>query len=114
MSAKEPKFCVVQTTIDDEAGAERIARALLAAKLAACVQIFPIRSFYQWNGETRADPEFLVQAKARTEDFQALAAAIRAAHSYEVPEILRLDVSAGDPAYLDWAARATARDAAAR
>lgn len=110
MSEKELKFCVVQTTIDSEAGAERIARALLAARLAACVQIYPIRSFYVWNGETRADPEFLVQSKARAEDYDALAAAIRAVHPYEVPEILRLDISTGDPAYLDWAARATARD----
>ena len=110
MSGKEPKFCVVQTTVDSEAGAERIARALLAAKLAACVQIFPIRSFYVWDGETRAEPEFLVQSKARAADYDALAAAIRAAHPYEVPEILALDVSAADPAYLVWAARATARD----
>ncbi|WP_036294081.1 divalent-cation tolerance protein CutA [Methylosinus sp. PW1] len=110
MSAKEPKFCVVQTTIDSEAGAERLARALLAAKLAACVQIFPILSFYVWEGETRADAEFLVQSKARAQDYDALADAIRAAHPYEVPEIIRLDIAAGDPAYLDWAARATARD----
>ncbi len=113
VSAKEPKFCVVQTTIDSEAGAERLARALLAAKLAACVQILPIRSFYVWEGETRADAEFLVQSKARAQDYDALAAAIRAAHPYEVPEIIRLDIASGDPAYLDWAARATMRDAPA-
>ncbi|WP_159728676.1 divalent-cation tolerance protein CutA [Methylosinus sp. Ce-a6] len=113
MSGNEPKFCVVQTTIDSEAGAERIARALLAARLAACVQVYPIRSFYVWNGETRAEAEFLVQSKARAEDYDALAAALRAAHPYEVPEILRLDIAAGDPAYLDWAARATTRDGAA-
>lgn len=110
MSGNEPKFCVVQTTIDSEAGAERIARALLSARLAACVQVHPIRSFYVWNGETRAEREFLVQSKARAEDYEALAAAIRAAHTYETPEILRLDIATGDPAYLDWAARATVRD----
>jgi periplasmic divalent cation tolerance protein len=102
-------FCVVVTTIDSEAGATALARMALAAKLAACVQIAPIRSLYEWNGELRDEAELLVQMKARVADYDALAAAIRAAHSYEVPEILRLDIAAGDAAYLDWAARATAR-----
>ena len=81
VSEKEPKFCVVETTIDSEAGAKELARAPLAAKLAACVQIFPIRSLYEWNGEPRDEPELLVQMKARVEDYDALAAAIRAASS---------------------------------
>ena len=110
MSEYPVKFCIVVTTIDSEAGAKELARAALAARLAACVQIAPIRSLYEWNGELRDEPELLVQMKARVEDFGALVAAIRAAHPYEVPEILRLDIAAGDADYLDWAAKATARD----
>jgi periplasmic divalent cation tolerance protein len=102
-------FCVVVTTIDSETKAEEIARAALAAKLAACVQILPIRSLYEWNGELRDEPELLVQLKARAEDYDALAAAIRALHPYDVPEILRFDIAEGEPAYLDWVARTTAR-----
>jgi periplasmic divalent cation tolerance protein len=102
-------FCVVVTTIDSETKAEEIARAALAAKLAACVQILPIRSLYEWNGELRDEPELLVQLKARDEDYDALAAAIRALHPYDVPEILRFAIAAGEPAYLDWVARTTAR-----
>jgi periplasmic divalent cation tolerance protein len=102
-------YCVVVTTIDSETKATEIARAALAAKLAACAQILPIRSLYEWNGELRDETELLVQMKARVEDYDALAATIRALHPYEVPEILRLDIAAGDPAYLDWVARTTAR-----
>jgi periplasmic divalent cation tolerance protein len=102
-------FCVVVTTIDSETKAKEIAQAALAAKLAACVQILPIRSLYEWNGELRDEPELLVQMKARAEDYDALAAAIRALHSYDVPEILRFDIAEGEPAYLDWVARTTAR-----
>lgn len=101
------KLCVVATTIDSEEGARRIAAAALEARLAACVQIVPIRSLYVWNGEMRDDAELLVQMKARLGDYDALAETIRAAHTYEVPEILRFDIAAGDPAYLAWAERAT-------
>lgn len=104
------KFCIVVTTIDSEEGARRIAKTALEARLAACAQIFPIRSLYSWKGEMREDAEFFVQLKARAKDYEELAAAIRGVHGYEVPEILRLDIAAGDAAYLDWAMQATARD----
>ncbi|MBI1866988.1 MAG: divalent-cation tolerance protein CutA [Methylocystis sp.] len=104
-------FSVVMTTIDSDDGARKIVAAALAAKLAACVQVFPIRSHYVWKGELREEAEFLVQLKARTADYQALAAVIRRVHSYEVPEILRLDIADGDKAYLDWIAQATERPA---
>lgn len=105
--SQDIRLCVVATTIDSEAGAQKIARAALAARLAACAQIFPVRSLYSWRGELRDDAEYVVQLKARAQDYDALAAMIRAQHSYEVPEILRFDIAAGDPAYLAWAAAAT-------
>lgn len=109
MSELRAIFCVVVTTLGSETAAKEIARAALAAKLAACVQIFPIRSLYEWNGELRDEPELLVQMKGRVDDYDALAAVIRARHPYDVPEILRFDIAEGDAAYLDWVARTTAR-----
>lgn len=102
-------FCIVVTTTDSDEGAREIARTALDARLAACAQIFPIRSLYSWKGELRDELEFFVQLKARVADYDRLAAAIRAVHGYEVPEILRIDIAAGDAAYLDWVALATAR-----
>jgi periplasmic divalent cation tolerance protein len=100
-------FCVVLTTTDSEAHAGRIVDAVLGAKLAACLQLIPIKSCYVWEDKIARDNEILIQIKAKTADFDDLAACIRAAHTYEVPEIVRLDITAGAPSYLDWIAAVT-------
>jgi periplasmic divalent cation tolerance protein len=102
-------LAILVTTVDDEEQAGALARAALSARLAACVQIHPIRSCYVWNGEMREQPEFLLHMKARREDYCALAELIRRLHSYETPEILRVDVAEADPDYLAWAIEATRR-----
>lgn len=103
------EFCIVVTTTDTDESARKIAGTALDARLVACVQMFPIRSLFSWNGELRAEAEVFVQMKARAEDYDLLAEAIRAVHPYEVPEILRIDIADGDAAYLGWVAQATAR-----
>jgi periplasmic divalent cation tolerance protein len=95
-------FCVVLTTTDSEEHAERIVDAVLEARLAACLQLMPIKSCYVWEGRIARDNEVLMLIKAKSTDYDALAACIRAAHTYEVPEIVRLDIAAGDKSYLDW------------
>lgn len=102
-------LAIIVTTIDDEEKARALAHAALSAKLAACVQIHPIRSCYVWKGEMREEPEFLLHMKARGEDGPALAELVRRLHSYETPEILRVDVAEADPDYLAWAMEATRR-----
>src|SRR5947209_14222979 len=96
------EFCVVLTTTDSEAHAERIVDAVLQAKLAACLQLIPIKSRYVWEGKIARDDEVLMLIKAKSADYDDLAAAIRAVHTYEVPEIVRLDIAAGENSYLDW------------
>jgi periplasmic divalent cation tolerance protein len=95
-------FCVVVTTTDSEEHAERIVDAVLEARLAACLQLMPIKSCYVWEGRIARDNEVLMLIKAKSTDYDALAACIRTAHTYEVPEIVRLDIAAGDKPYLDW------------
>ena len=95
-------FCVVLTTTDSEEHAERIVDAVLAAKLAACLQLLPIKSCYVWDGKIARDTEVLILIKAKSADYADLAACIGAAHTYEVPEIVRLDIAAGAQSYLDW------------
>jgi periplasmic divalent cation tolerance protein len=102
-------FCIVQTTIDDEGKAEAIAGALLEQKLAACIQIATVQSRYSWRGTLAREQEFLLSIKARAADFDAVAKAIRALHSYETPEIVALPILAGDAAYLDWVRQETGR-----
>lgn len=104
------EYGILLTSIDSFEKAGEIAQAALGSKLAACVQIFPVQSRYVWRGELREDAEVLVQMKIRTRDYAELAALVRRLHSYDVPEILRLDIAEGDAAYLEWIAQSTVRN----
>jgi periplasmic divalent cation tolerance protein len=103
------EFCVVQTTIDDEAAADKIAAALVEKKLAACVQVAQVTSHYVWKGVAAREQEYLLNAKARRADLDLVSAAIRKLHSYELPEIIAIPLLVLEPVYLDWARRATER-----
>jgi periplasmic divalent cation tolerance protein len=100
-------FCMAITTVATEAKAREIAHAVLAARLAACVQLHPIQSHYVWKGQLCEDAEIAMHFKMRSADFAALQALVRQMHEYETPEILRIDVAEGDAAYLEWLANAT-------
>ena len=83
----------------------RIGRALVEERLAACVNVVgPIRSIYRWQGAVEEADEHLLVVKARAADVPALEARVRALHSYDVPEVLALPVTAGSAAYLAWLA----------
>lgn len=95
-------FCVVLTTAPDSDTAHRLAEGLVSGKLAACVQVFPINSFYTWKGELCRDSEYLLLAKTTVPRYPDVEAYIRANHPYEVPEIIRLPIEAGWGPYLAW------------
>src|ERR1039457_4003550 len=94
---------VVLSTCATEADAERLARALVAGRLAACVNVVPhVRSFYHWKGEIASGVEFLLIVKTSRDLFPALRAEMEKLHPYEVPELLALPVVAGAENYLSW------------
>ena len=77
--------------------AERIAGDLVESRLAACVNVMaPIRSVYSWKGELCRSEEIPFIAKTDDDRFEALAARVRALHSYETPCIVALPVARGD------------------
>lgn len=94
---------VAITVIDSEANASRIAEGLVDARLAACVQIAgPVRSIYRWQGEVHNEPEWQLWVKTTTDRRDAISAWIGENHTYDVPELVFLPITAGLPAYLDW------------
>ena len=94
---------VILCTCGSEEEAERIARALVAERLAACVSALPAaRSFYRWKGEIESAAEWMLVIKSSRPRFAELRAALEKAHSYEVPEIIALPVVDGAPNYLQW------------
>lgn len=93
---------IVTTTSSREEG-ERIARELVARRLAACVQVSgPISSTYRWQGEVETSQEWTCAVKTLRSHYPQVEAAIRELHSYEVPEILALPVAEVSAAYLAW------------
>ena len=98
---------VVLVTAGSTEEAERIARALVEERLAACVNLVPgIRSIYRWKGKIADDGEILLVAKTRRDSFAALERRVRELHSYDVPEVLALAVTEGSTDYLRWLAEA--------
>jgi periplasmic divalent cation tolerance protein len=89
----------------DAAEADRIAEALVADRLAACVNILGgIRSVYRWQDAIERADEI---AKTTENRFNALAARVRALHSNDTPAIVAWPIVTGDAAYLDWIAAET-------
>jgi periplasmic divalent cation tolerance protein len=96
-------YLLIYCTCPDRAMAERIAEAVVADRLAACVNIVPaITSIYRWQGEVQHDAELLLLIKTRGECYPALEARIRELHSYEVPEIIAVPLQRGSEPYLAW------------
>lgn len=103
----------VVTTHDDRAVADQISAAGVAARLAACAQVDgPITSTYWWDGELEHASEWRVTFKTRTDLVPALVEHIRAAHTYDVPEIVATPILGGLPDYLAWIDTETAAPAA--
>jgi periplasmic divalent cation tolerance protein len=93
---------VLCTTPSAEVGAA-LARKLVEAKLAACVNIVPaIRSIYRWQGETKDDAESQLVIKTQSACYAALERLIRAHHPYDEPEIIALPITQGSASYLSW------------
>lgn len=99
---------IVLTNLPNRAAAERLAGELIAQRVAACVNILaPCRSVYRWQGGVQHDKEYPMLIKTSAERYAALEAAIRAAHPYELPEIIAVPVERGFPAYLEWVTQET-------
>jgi periplasmic divalent cation tolerance protein len=93
------------STCPDAASAQRIADALVDARLAACVNVLPgVRSTYRWQGEVERADEVLLLIKTTRDAFPALQSRLPGLHPYELPELLAVE-AAGLPACLDWIAR---------
>ena len=101
MSAED--YLIALTTCPNEEVAEKLARVLVEARLAACVTLLPGgRSFYFWQDRIESSEECQLLIKARAEGYNALEKAIQAHHPYELPEIIAVPIVKGEPGYLAW------------
>lgn len=96
-------YIVVLVTVPDAGVARRIAQTLLDAKKAACVNILPsLTSLYWWHSKLTEDNEVLLLIKTRAALFNEVAETVKSVHPSQVPEIIALPISTGNPEYLEW------------
>jgi len=110
MKPDDTSHCVILTTAGSSPEAAALADGLVSERLAACVQMLPINSTYVWEGAVQRDAETLLLIKTRSDAYAAVEAYIREHHSYSVPEILCLPVTAGSSDYLGWIDRTLAKE----
>jgi periplasmic divalent cation tolerance protein len=102
--------CLVLSTVASAEDGERLARALVERRVAACVNVVPgVTSFYRWEGGVQRDEERLLVIKTRTDRFEALRSALVDQHPYEVPEVIALPISGAHGPYLAWLDASVAR-----
>ena len=100
---------LVLTSLPDRESALALARSLVSGRLAACVNVgAPVESMYHWRGEIETAREVPVVIKTRRTLYGAVETAVKAAHPYELPEIIAVPVIHGLAGYLDWIATETA------
>ncbi|MEM4699599.1 MAG: divalent-cation tolerance protein CutA [Candidatus Nezhaarchaeales archaeon] len=96
-------YALVMITCPSREEAERIAKRLVEARLAACINIVAgLRSLFWWRGRLEEAEEALMLVKTRMDKLERLASEVKALHSYEVPEIVALPIVGGLEDYLRW------------
>jgi len=96
-------YLLVLTTFPNIDTAERLARDIVQAKLAACVNILPMgRSIYRWEGKISAENEHIALIKTMENCYNQLEDYLHQHHPYELPEIIVTPITNGSEKYLSW------------
>lgn len=104
-----PEALLVLTNLPDADIAQLLARDLVEARLAACVNVLsPCRSYYRWEGALQEDGEVPLLIKTTAKLYPAVENYIKQHHPYDLPEIIALKIEAGLPDYLRWVAESIA------
>ena len=101
------EYCSIYITTGIEDEARRIGRTLIEERLAACVNILPIRSIYRWEEDIEEENEVAMFVKTRAELAGQVIERVKELHSYEVPCIVTLSIARGNPDYLKWIGEST-------
>ncbi len=94
-------YCIIVSTCKEE-DEEKIVSALLNENLAACINSWEVKSSYIWKGKVEKEKERILFIKTRRENYRKVEEKIKEIHSYEVPEIICIDVKEGYEKYFGW------------
>lgn len=101
------EYKMVMSTTDTSEEAKSLARAVVEARLAACVQATTITSTYWWDDAVQNADEFLLLFKTTQDRVEALREFLLANHSYDTPEIVEIPIDGGGAGYLEWITAST-------
>ena len=96
------EYCIIMTTFSDHKEKNNVIESLLGEKLAACIQEINIGSHYSWKNEICNDSEILLLIKTRWDKYERIVEVLTKLHSYEVPEIVAVNIEGGYEPYLNW------------
>ncbi len=96
------EYCLILTTTDNHDIAEKIAFVLVENDLAKCTQIDQVKSYCKWEGKSICDNEYRIMIKANAKQYSAIENEILKNHNYKLPQIIKLEIKDGFPAYLEW------------
>lgn len=107
----DAQVLLVMSNVPDNASAQALARTIVEAKLAACVNILPgVQSVYRWQGQIEQANEVTLLIKTTPQHYAQLQWALVDAHPYDVPEVIALPVTEGYAPYLQWVVAETSSD----
>jgi len=101
------EFCSIYITAGSEEEAAGIGRTLIEERLAACINILPVRSVYWWEGSIEDEAEVAAFIKTRASLAEKVIDRVKSLHSYEVPCVVVLPIKQGNPDYLQWIEKST-------
>lgn len=93
---------LILTTTDKKSLAQEIGNELLKKKLVACCSILPMESAYWWKGKITNAKEFQLILKTKPENFAKVEKVIKALHTYELPEVISINIEKAGKDYLTW------------
>ena len=100
-------YYLIYIVTKDEEEARKIGKTLVEEKLAACVNIHPIKSIYWWEEEIMEESEIAMLVKTKAELVDEVIKRVKQLHSYEVPCIISLPIEKGYPDFLKWINQST-------
>jgi periplasmic divalent cation tolerance protein len=103
------EFRSIYITAKDEIEARKIGLALVSERLAACVNYFPVKSIYRWQGSIEEASEMALIAKTSSQRVEPLIERVKQLHSYQTPCIVSWPIDEGNLPYLDWIKESTER-----
>jgi periplasmic divalent cation tolerance protein len=92
---------LVYITNPDKKTAQRVGKYLVEKRLCACVNIFPIESYYWWQGEIEKAKEWVIIAKTLEKNYDKIKKEIKRIHPYTAPCLLKINAEANKE-YLNW------------